>query len=86
VPAAADDAFVKYVWNKKTKRLERRDLRLTANLKTEGEVIKFDKFVKVNEKSKILSMQQHENYFNNVSLPAAITGDGDVNYKEIQMQ
>jgi hypothetical protein len=51
-----DDAFVKFVWNKKTKRLDRRDLRLTANLKTNEEKYKFEKFVKVNEKSKILSM------------------------------
>jgi hypothetical protein len=81
-----DDAFVKFVWNKKTKRLDRRDLRLTANLKTNEEKHKFEKFVKVNEKSKILSMQLHENYFNSAIVPQAIAGDGDVNFKEIQEQ
>lgn len=81
-----DDAFVKFVWNKKTKRLDRRDLRLTANLKTNEEKQKFEKFVKVNEKSKILSMQLHENYFNSAIVPQAIAGDGEVNFKEIQEQ
>jgi hypothetical protein len=31
-------------------------------------------------------MQLHENYFNTVIVPPAITGDGEVNFKEIQMQ
>jgi len=81
--APEDEAFVKFVWNKKTKRLERRDLRALANLKTDDERQKFEKFIKVNEKSKVLSMQLHENYFNTAIVPAAIAGDGEVNYREI---
>lgn len=60
-------------------------MRLTANLENVDKK-KFEKFVKVNERSKVLSMQQHENYFNAMLLPPAIAGDGEVNYKEIQEQ
>ena len=31
-PAHKDDQYIKYVWNKKTKRLEKRDIRDTATL------------------------------------------------------
>lgn len=76
------DKFIKYVWNKKTKRLEKRDMRAMANLERVDKE-KFEKFSKVNMKSKILCMQLQENYFNTTLLPSAIVGDADVNYKEI---
>ena len=73
---------MKYVWNKKTKRLERRDMRTTTNFEKIDKK-KFENFSKVNQKSKILCMQLQENYFNQTLLPAAIIGEGDVNFKEI---
>lgn len=50
-----DEEFVKYVWNKKTKRLERRDLRVTTNFDKINKK-KFENFIKVNQKSKVLNM------------------------------
>lgn len=50
-----DEEFVKYVWNKKTKRLERRDMRLTTNF-DKIDKKKFENFIKVNQKSKVLNM------------------------------
>ncbi len=78
-----DSEFVKYVWNKKTKRLEQRDIRHTANLDM-SEMRKFELFTKVNEKSKILCMQLEDNYLNTTVLPQAIAGACEVNFKEIQ--
>lgn len=80
-----DEEFVKYVWNKKTKRLERRDMRLTTNFDKINKK-KFENFIKVNQKSKVLNMQLNDNYFNATLLPTAIAGDSDINYKEIQEQ
>ena len=71
-----DHKYVRYVWNKKTKRLEKRDLRLT-NLETIDRG-KFEKFQKVNHKSKVLCSQL-ENYINSSLL-------GEVNYEEIQQE
>ncbi len=45
--APGDDQFVKYVWNKKTKRLEKRDMRLTTNFEKIDKK-KFENFVKIN--------------------------------------
>ena len=70
------------MWNKKTKRLEKRDIRLTTNFEKIDKK-KFENFIKVNQKSKVLSMQLQDNYFNATLLPAAIAGDSDINYKEI---
>lgn len=57
-----DDAkFIKYVWNKKTKRLEKRDIR-QSNLETIDKY-KFERFERVNKKSKVLC-QPNENYLN----------------------
>lgn len=53
---SADDEFIKYVWNKKTKRLEKKDMRDAANL-GKIDAKKFQNFSKVNQKSKILCMQ-----------------------------
>lgn len=50
-----DEEFVKYVWNKKTKRLEKRDMRLTTNFDKINKK-KFENFIKVNQKSKVLNM------------------------------
>jgi hypothetical protein len=47
---------------------------------------KFENFIKVNQKSKVLSMQLQDNYYNATLLPAAIAGDSDINYKEIEEQ
>lgn len=58
-------------------------MRAMANLERVDKE-KFEKFSKVNMKSKILCMQLQENYFNTTLLPSAIVGDADVNYKEIQ--
>eukprot|EP00347_Sterkiella_histriomuscorum_P004719 403359372 len=56
-----DSKYIKYVWNKKTKRLEKRDLR-NSNLENIDKK-KFEKFQKVNQKSKVLC-QPNENYLN----------------------
>ena len=51
-----NEQFIKYVWNKKTKRLERKDMRQAANF-VNSDKRKFENFSKVNERSKILCMQ-----------------------------
>ena len=56
-----DSKYIKYVWNKRTKRLEKRDLRQT-NLESIDKY-KFERFEKVNQKSKVLC-QPSENYLN----------------------
>jgi len=63
-----DSQFVKYVWNKKTKRMEMRDIRHTVTLNSE-EMRKFQHFSRINEKSKVLCMQLDENYLNTTVLP-----------------
>jgi len=59
--AEEDAKFIKYVWNKKTKRLEKRDIR-QSNLETIDKS-KFERFERVNKKSRVLC-QPNENYLN----------------------
>lgn len=49
-----NDQFMKYVWNKQTKRLEKRDMRIALNDKIDKR--KYNNFSKVNEKSRVLCM------------------------------
>ena len=58
-------------------------MRLTTNFDKINKK-KFENFIKVNQKSKVLNMQLNDNYFNSTLHPIAIAGDSDINYNEIQ--